>query len=1072
MKRILLLTVVTCFLVANDLLGQGSTTSSMRGRLTDSNNEAIVGANVRAVHGPTGSEWGAVTDLDGFYWLPNMNVGGPYQVSMSFVGFETQEKNNIYLTLGQVFNLNATLSESSTELEAVVVSAKTNDVFDGNRTGAGSTVDAERINATPSVSRGLQDFVRLNPLVNTQEAALEIAGINNRYNAIYIDGAVNNDVFGLAASGTNGGQTGVSPISVDAIAQLQVSVAPFDVRQSGFAGGSINAVTRSGTNEIEGSAYYFMRNQDLSGKTPTEDKTLKREKLADYTSNVYGVRVGGPIIKNKLFYFVNAEFQREETPRPFDFTTYTGDATRADLDALVTKLNGFGYDPGTFEDNTAELNSNKFIAKIDYNINKNHKLSLRHSFVYAENLDASRSGTTTLNFENNSVYFPSTTNSSALELKSVVNANMSNNLTVGATFVNDDRDQSGDPFPFVSIRDGAGTIRFGSEQFSTANQLKQDVITVTDNFEIYKGKHTLTLGTHNEFYNTYNLFIRQAFGSYQYDSLSGFMNDLNATRFDVSYSLIDDKVGDGSKGAAEFNAMQLGFYVQDEFQASNRLKLTLGLRLDVPIFNDNTLENTQFNTTTDSLIRAAGYDLQGAKTGEFIGSEFLFAPRFGFNYDVKGDNTMQVRGGLGIFNSRVPLVWPGGAYNNNGLTVGGDVANNVPFNSVWNEQPRNVAPGQGNPSGQIDLFASDFKLPQVFKTNIGFDQQLPYGLVLSLDAIYTKFLNNVYYQNLNLPKSVANLEGTPDNRPIYNSSSSARIDRTYTGIYLGSNTNKGYTYNLSAQLTKQFENGFFGSVAYTYNDAYSVYDGTSSQNSSQWRGLHTVNGRNTYNDASRSDFSMGSRVVANVSYRKEYFNFGATQISLFYNGQSGRTYSYIYDGNLTNEDSQERSLVYIPASQSEIILVDYTSNGVTVTAAEQWAALDAFIEGDEYLSENRGEYAGRNQSRSPFEQVMDLRLMQDFFVDVNGKRNTIQVSLDIFNFTNFLNKDWGRRHFVSDGGNFQSAEILTFAGMQAGSNTPTFTYRKGADWKPWQIDDSGIYSSRWQMQLGLRYIFN
>ncbi len=1072
MRKLLLLTLATFLFVASEVIGQGSTTSSMRGRLIDTNGEALIGATVIATHLPTGSEWGAVTDFDGFYRLASMNIGGPYKVVITYVGFEPQERSDIYLTLGQTFNFNTTLSESATELEAIVVSAKTNDVFDGNKTGAGSTVDVERINATPSVSRGLQDFVRLNPLVNTQEAALEIAGINNRYNAIYIDGAVNNDVFGLASSGTNGGQTGVSPISVDAISQLQVSVAPFDVRQSGFAGGSINAVTRSGTNEIEGSAYYFMRNQDLTGKTPTDDKDFKRVKQNDYSSNVYGVRVGGPIIENKLFYFVNAELQREETPRPSAFTSYTGDASQADIDALVAKLNGFGYDPGTYENNTAELNSNKVIAKIDYNINKDNKLSLRHSYVYAENLDASTSSRTVVNFENNSVYFPSTTNSTALELKSVLSPNLSNNLTLGATFVNDDRDQAGDPFPFVTIRDGAGTIRFGSEPFSTANQLKQKVYTITDNLEFYKGRHTFTLGTHNEFYNTYNLFMGNAFGSYQYDSLSGFMNDLNATRMDVSYSLIDDKVGDGSKGAAEFSAMQLGIYVQDEFQASDRLKLTLGLRLDVPIFNDNTLENEQFNDSTVTLIQTAGYDIQGAKTGDFIGSQLLFAPRFGFNYDVKGDNSMQVRGGLGIFNSRVPLVWPGGAYNNNGLTVGGDVYNNQPFNPVWNEQPRRVAPGEGSPAGQIDLFASDFKLPQVFKTNLGYDHQLPFGLVLSLDAIYTKFLNNVYYQNLNLPQSVANLTGTPDTRPIYNSSSAARIDRTYTGIYLGSNTNKGYTYNLSAQLTKQFSDGFFGSVAYTYNDAYSVYDGTSSQNSSQWRGLHTVNGRNTYTDAPVSDFSMGSRVVANVSYRKEYFNFGATQISLFYNGQSGRVYSYIYDGNLTGEDSRERSLIYIPASQSEINLVDYTSNGVTVTAAEQWTALDAFIESDDYLSEHRGEYADRNQSRSPFENVVDFRLVQDFFVDVNGKRNTLQVSLDIFNFTNFLNKDWGRRYFVNDGGNFQSAEILTFAGMQTGTTVPTFTYRKGADWQPWQIDDLGIYSSRWQMQVGVRYTFN
>ncbi|MDH5609792.1 MAG: TonB-dependent receptor, partial [Cyclobacteriaceae bacterium] len=678
MKKNVLLAAVA-LLFSSVLFGQGNTTSSIRGRVVDANGEALPGATVRAIHTPTGSEWGAVSDYDGYYRLSNVNVGGPYRIEITYVGFEPQGQEGIYLSLGQTFNYNVSLSESATELQELVVTANADDVFDGNRTGAATFVALERINATPTVSRGLADFARLNPLANTQESAIEISGMNNRYNAIYIDGAVNNDVFGLAASGTNGGQTGVSPISVDAIEQLQISVAPFDVRQSGFAGGSINAVTRSGSNEVIGSAYMFTRNEKLTGKTPTDDPNAVRDKFDEYSAKVYGARVGGALIKNKLFYFVNAEFQREETPRPFDFATYTGGASRAQLDQLLAKLNGFGYDPGTFENNTSFLNSNKLIGKLDWNLNQDHKLSIRHSYVSAESLDANRSNTSTLNFVNSSVYFPSTTNSSALELKSVLGDNLSNHLTIGATFVNDDRDPSGDPFPYVSIQDDGGAILFGSEQFSTANQLKQNVITLTDNFEIYKGKHTFTLGTHNEFYKTYNLFIRQAFGSYQYDSLEGFLQDMNARQFDVSYSLVDNKVGDGSAGAAEFRAMQLGFYAQDEIQVSEQFKVTLGLRLDIPVFRDNTRENTDFNTLTVPLLEAAGHDLKGATTGAFIDKAFLFAPRIGFNYDITGDKSTQLRGGVGIFNSRVPLVWPGGAYNNNGLTVGGDRSFNVPF---------------------------------------------------------------------------------------------------------------------------------------------------------------------------------------------------------------------------------------------------------------------------------------------------------------------------------------------------------------------------------------------------------
>lgn len=1075
MRRILQLVLTLALgFSTGSVFAQGATTSAINGQVVDENGDPIPGATVQAVHGPTGSEYGNITDLEGYFRISGMQVGGPYTITVSFIGYETYREPGVFLSLGQTFRIKAILEEGVTELQEVEILASGNDVFDGNKTGQSTVIDEAIINTLPTVSRSLSDFTRLNPLANIQGDAIEISGMNNRYNAIYIDGAANNDVFGLASSGTNGGQTGVSPISIDAIEQFQVAVAPFDVTQSGFAGGAINAVTRSGTNDIEGSAYYFMRNENLSGKTPSDDPTAERKKLNEFSASTYGFRLGGPIVKNKVFFFANAELQRDETPRPFDVANYTGDASATDLQALVNKLQSdYGYDPGTYTDNASYLNSNKILGKIDWNISQNHKLSFRHSYVKAENLQANQSNATTINFQNASVFFPSTTNSSALELNSNFEGNMSNSLIIGATFVNDDRDPSGDSFPFVGISDGSGFIRFGSEEFSTANQLKQDIVTVTDNFQIFKGKHTLTIGTHNEFYKSYNLFIRQAFGSYRYDSLSGFMNDLNARTYNVSYSLVDNVVGDGSAGAAEFGGMQFGIYGQDEFQVNDQFKLTLGVRVDVPVFGDETLENTVFNNTTVPLIDDEGYDLKGARTGEFIGSSVLIAPRFGFNYDLTGDKITQIRGGAGIFNSRIPLVWPGGAYNNNGLTVGGDFRTNVPFNPRWDDQPRNVAPGQGTPSGQIDLFASDFKLPQVFKVNLAADQKLPWGMVGTLELLYSKFLNNIFYQNLNIRPSSVQLTGTPDNRNKYNLND--RIDPTYTGIYLATNTNKGYTYNVAATIAKPFDNGFTATLSYTYNDAFSVYDGTSSQNSSQWRGLHSVNGRNVLDEAMRSDFSMGSRVIGQVSYRKEYLGFGASQFSFFYNGQSGRTYSYIYDdrGDLTAEDTRERSLIYIPATESDINLVDYTSGGTTVTAAEQWDNLDAFIESDKYLSTHRGEYADRNESRSPFEGVIDFRFLQDFYFETaSGKRNTIQVSLDIFNFTNLLNKNWGRRWVVNEGGNFQSAEILRFEGFEADNTTPQFSYRKGKDYEPWTVDDTGFQSSRWQMQLGLRYIFN
>jgi outer membrane receptor for ferrienterochelin and colicin len=380
-------------------LAQGVTTASINGQVTDENGEGLPGATVVAIHTPTNTEYGNITDSKGYYRLPNIRVGGPYTVRVSFVGYEDFQKTNLYLDLGQKLNIDVNMSETATDLEEIVITGTRSDVFDGNRTGAETAISLEKIDATPTVGRALGDFVRFNPQTSIDEGndgqEISIGGMNNRYNAIYIDGAVNNDVFGLAASGTNGGQTGVSPISIDAIEQITVSVAPFDVRQSGFAGGSISAVTRSGTNDFEGSAYYFLRNQDLAGKTPFEDgqeDEIEREKLPEFSSQTYGARLGGPIIKDKLFFFVNTEFQREETPQPFNFANYDGTLTQSDIEGLANFLRTtYDYDPGSYLNNTAFLNSDKILAKIDWNINRNHKLTLRHSYTSAENLEARRS---------------------------------------------------------------------------------------------------------------------------------------------------------------------------------------------------------------------------------------------------------------------------------------------------------------------------------------------------------------------------------------------------------------------------------------------------------------------------------------------------------------------------------------------------------------------------------------------------------------------------------------------------------------------------------------------------------
>lgn len=1076
MRRILLV-FLFCSIALIRGYSQGSTTASLIGKISDSKGEALPGATVLAVHVPTSSQYGAVTDENGNFRIANMRVGGPYTVTVSFVGFSDFKKEDITLSLGQSFVINTALSEDAQTLNELVIESSAVDIFNSERTGAKTSISKDQIEGLPNLSRDINDFARLTPQANFSGGGISIAGINNRYNAIFIDGAVSNDVFGLAANGQNGGQVaGLSLMSMDALEQISVTVAPYDVTLGGFAGGGISAVTRSGSNTVEGSVYYLVRNESLAGKTPSFISDKNRKRLPDFAAKTLGFRIGGPIIKDKLFFFVNAEIKRDETPQPFNFaTSYNGAASQADINNLLTTLDGLGYDPGSYQDTKSELEAERFLVKLDYNINKTHKLSIRHSYNKGESLSPATSNTNRIRFMNGGVAFPSTTNSTTLELQSNF-SNKSNKLIIGVNKVVDDRDPMGSPFPYVII--STGDIQFGSEEFSTANFLEQKVITFTDNFTLYKGNHTFTFGTHNEYYKMNNVFIGQNFGSYRYATIADFIDDVDngtatgaATQYDRSYSLVDNTTGDNTGAAAKFKAMQLGFYAQDEWQATPKLKLTGGVRVDIPMFLDDPKTDDHFNDVTIPLIEAEGYDLKGARSGSAPKTQMLLAPRIGFNFDVTGDQKTQIRGGLGIFTSRVPFVWPGAMYNNNGLTIGATRQNaNISFNSDPFDQPTvgDFGGSDAIPQGQINVFAKDFKFPQIFRTSIGVDQKIPFwGLIGSLEFMYTKTLNNVFYENLNLKKPIAQFDGTPDNRNRYATGGAGRVDNTYqTYIILGSNTNEGFAYNFTASLTKPFEKGFTGMLAYNFGRAEAIFEGTSSQNSSQWRGVYAINGRNNAS-LGRSDFDAAHRIIASLSYRKEYLKNLSTTIGLFYEGQSGTPFSYTYSAGVTGEDSRERTLIFVPEVQTDIVLLDIT-NGPT--AAEQWEALDAFIENDDYLKTRRGKYAEKNMGRTPFSNIIDLKVTQEVFIMSGNRRHSLQFSLDIFNFTNFLNKDWGKRYNVPNGDG-TSVQLLNFSNFSG--NTPRFTYNSMAKNKEDLLtkDDAGFISSRWQMQFGLRYSF-
>jgi hypothetical protein len=1095
MKRLLLFVFI--FLVGNQFLySQGVTTGSIAGIVTDQKGEGLPGANIIAMHVPSGTEYGTSSRTDGRFVIPNARVGGPYKITTTFVGFDTNTTDEIFISLGNTTNTDVVLIESGTQLTEVVVTSST--LFNSDRTGAASNINNRTIQSIPTITRGLRDFTKLSPLANTAGSGTSFAGSNNRYNQFSIDGLVNNDVFGLSSTGTNGGQTGVEPISLDAIEEFQINIAPYDVRQGGFTGGGINAITRSGSNKFQGSVYYFGNNENLVGKK--NPNTGEKKKYPEYKDSQVGFRLGGPILKNKVFFFVNGEITRKNAPLAFAPGTSESNITLAEVNDVLTTLNSIApeYDPGSYDGIDNETNSQKFLIKFDWNINSKHKLTVRHSYTYGENIDNTRNSNQ-LRFYNNGVYFPSTTNSTGIELNSVISDKFSNRFLLGLTTVRDDREPLGSPFPNTLINIGSGrTIQFGSENSSVANQLDQDNFTLTNDFSIFLGKHTFTIGTHNEFYKFYNLFLQNIFGNYAFNSLDNFKSQatdtpIAPTFYRIGYSFAEDDGPYQTGAAATFNAFQLGLYGQDEYQFSDKLKITAGLRIDLPIFPDKPAGNTAFNET---------YGAEG-KTGELPDTKILWSPRLGFNFDVKGDKSLQVRGGTGLFTGRVPFVWVSNQFTNNGelngsYSVGSNASSGLPLTNgiTYNTDPfAQPLPGKApianeNPGrGAINIIEPEFKFPQVFRTNLAVDKQLPWGLIATVEGIFSKTYNNINFINLNRQAQDGFTFSGIDNRGRYTTRSTdplnkdyvtaARIDANYEEIIKLENTNEGYSYNFLVQLQKQFEKGFSGSLAYAYGESNDLNSGTSSTALTNWQNTNQVNGENMLS-LSRSNYSLGSRITGLVTYRKEYLNnHMATQISLFYNGQSGQPISYKYNGDM-NYDGTSNDLIYVPGDASEINLITkkVTVNGVSVdlTPDEQWANLNAFIEGDSYLKTRRGSYVERNGARMPFQHQFDLRILQEFALSNDRFGHRVQLSIDILNVGNMFNEDWGKSYTLLN----QEFALINFEGMQdvdpnAGfdysSNKPLFSYTGGGQTnnKAWAAND---FFSRWRMQFGLRYIFN
>jgi hypothetical protein len=1083
-----ILQVLVAILVVPVMSFAQNTTGSLTGSVKADNGEALIGATVSVLHVPTGTVYKAQTRKSGLFDISNMQPGGPYSITVSYVNYQNETKSDVYINLGDAARVDVILSSSVNNLKEVTVNTTRKGADFSVKGGTGTVIGKDKIENLPTVGRNIQDFLRFTPSVILKGGTggltgISIAGQNNRFNSLYVDGAVNNDQFGLSASGTNGGQTSVGPISMDAIDQFQVMVSPYDASIGNFTGGGINATTKGGTNIVSGTAYSYTQNEKLTGKTPTGDKKLAT-RLNPFSATTKGASIGGAIVKNKLFYFVNYETIESNRPQPFDLAGYKGSLKAADIDNLVSTVKTkYGYDMGSYLDNPETVSAKRLATKVDWNINSVHRLSLSYRHSEASDYNTSASNSTTINFYNNGVKYPNQTNSFSAELKSSFKNGISNKLLVTYTSVVDDRAPIGAEFPRVTIKDGSSNVVFGAENFSGANLLKQKNTNITDYLKFNVNQHSLTVGGEYELSSSYNVFIRDNFGTYTYANLSDFLNDKAPTAYSHSYSLLDNTTGDITKAAASFYTGRASAFVNDEYKPTDNLTVSYGIRADYTQFLTNPQTDSYFNNYA-LLYFSSFNNLSGAKSGQMANPKVSISPRLGFTYKVPEQN-MTIRGGVGVFTGRIPLVWPGGVYNNNGLSVGGiaptDAATLAKIKFKADPYAQYFASDLGlstaNGKGQVDLIAPDFRLPKLIRASLAVDKKFENNWSLTVEGTVSRNINEVYYQRVDIQGPVGTLTG-PDTRLIYNNAAKivtpsvgAITGNPYTGVFVLSNqryeSQKGYAYNFTTSLNKSWEDGFSFNAFYTYGDAFVTNEPTSSQNNSQWRYMETVNGRNNVL-RSRSDFSLGHRVSAFVAKKFTYAK-GAlsTTFSLVYNGQSGNPFSYVYSTGPVRDQgtSETNDLLYIPTT-AELNAMTFVAG--TLSAVDQKAALEKYILDDDYLSSHRGQYAARNGGRLPFQNVVDLKIAQDVNVKINNKKYTFQVTYDVFNFTNMINRNWGRTYFLS---NDQFA-LVKYASA-TGATTPTYSFSPVTNNVPWGVSSSTApsYSARWTSQLGIRFKF-
>ncbi|MCD8035703.1 MAG: TonB-dependent receptor [Alistipes sp.] len=1068
------------------------TTSGMNGTVVDQNGQPLVGATVVAVHTPSGTQYGAVTDKNGNYNLQGLRTGGPYSVTFSFVGYQSVEFPGLMLSLGQTLKRDAFLKDSQ-ELEAVVIKADgRNSSMNVNRAGAITSISNEQIELMPTVNRSMNDIMKLTPQASSTTSGLAIGGGNYRQSYVTVDGAAFNNMFGIGGNLPAGG----SPISLDALEQVSVSVTPFDVRQSGFTGGAINAVTKSGTNDLKVSAYLYSKSDQLQGDKYDGGKLS----LSEMRDNTLGFSIGAPIIKNKLFVFANFEREWNTTPgtsrlaRTNESQAYGGNSqynrpTASRLDEMSQFLiDTYGYNPGAYQDYSVKTPGYKLMARVDWNITRNHALNVRFSrtqnkyssapsssispFEASKVYDKDTYGRTSnyaMYFENSRYYQEQNFTSVAAELNSrFLDSRLTNTLRYTYSYQYEPRSYDGGIFPTVDILDPADGksalyASFGLDPFTEGNLREVSTHIVTDEVGYTIGKNRLVAGLQFEHNLTTNGYQQGGAGYYVYESWDDFKNNKAPLAFRIAHGNNDAL----AQAYPQFTYMQYSIYLQDEINFSERFKATVGLRFEVPVYpsiSDN--ENKDF---TQAFADYGGY-----KTSDMPKARLSVAPRVGFNWDMTGERKYILRGGTGVFNGRLPFVWLVSVAGNsnciqNGLTLYRDDQNTkMPsFHTNVSDMLEDV---YGGAYQKQDLAANTaptildkkLKMPSTWKSSLALDLKLPGDVNLNIEGIYNKDFNSVTVTKLGMVEKEGGIQlpGEPEARVYWESQNIKNKEGKTINPYLIQNTDdvNGYYASISAQVSKTWGFGLSLMATYTYSTSKNVIDGIGDQVTSAFStNTFNKNGSNVP-ELGYSSYVSPHRILLNVGYRLANKN-GASNFGLYYEAsQLGYIGSYSYSrysytmyvqsGNYQNavtNDSGAVNLLYIP-TRSELDQMPFTSD-------ENKEAFWNFIQKDSYLSDHVGEYSKRGGAVMPWYHTLNFRFSQDFYVNVKGKRNTISLGLDVTNLANMLNRDWGNIKRMN------TSSILAWDGTNYTFTAPT-----------WSKYANTI--STWSAMFSIRYTFN